>query len=134
MDDAGAPRFASGEIRDRLANERTLLAWLRTALGLMAVGVAIGKFGLFLELAAIEAGPALPPGRLPDPTGSYFAGVGLILLGGIVAALGGWRTRVYARFIDPEGKSPSNAMLAVLTALTVATSLALALYVDHPSW
>jgi putative membrane protein len=30
--------------RDHLANERTLLAWVRTALGLMGLGVMVAKF------------------------------------------------------------------------------------------
>lgn len=34
-------------ISDRLANERTFLAWLRTSLGLIAFGFVIEKFALF---------------------------------------------------------------------------------------
>ena len=32
------------------AAERTLLAWNRTALALMAFGFAIGRFGLFVKM------------------------------------------------------------------------------------
>jgi hypothetical protein len=36
------------------ANERTLLAWIRTGIALMAFGFAIARFGLFLrELASV---------------------------------------------------------------------------------
>ncbi len=31
--------------RDHLANERTYLAWLRSALGVLVLGLAIAKFG-----------------------------------------------------------------------------------------
>ncbi|MGB8329704.1 MAG: DUF202 domain-containing protein [Polyangiales bacterium] len=31
--------------RDHLANERTFLAWIRTALGLVGLGVALERFG-----------------------------------------------------------------------------------------
>ncbi len=31
-------------VRDHLANERTFLAWVRTAIGVMALGVAVAKF------------------------------------------------------------------------------------------
>lgn len=31
--------------RDHLANERTFLAWVRTTLGMLALGVAFAKFG-----------------------------------------------------------------------------------------
>jgi putative membrane protein len=33
--------------RDHQANERTFLAWLRTALALIGLGFAISRFGLF---------------------------------------------------------------------------------------
>ena len=44
--------------RDHLANERTFLAWLRTGVTLMGVGVALVKFGepvsgLFLTIIGI---------------------------------------------------------------------------------
>lgn len=44
--------------RDHLANERTFLAWLRTGVTLMGVGVALVKFkafisGLFLAIIGI---------------------------------------------------------------------------------
>ena len=35
--------YKSGEIRDRLANERTLLAWIRTALAFMAAAIGIDQ-------------------------------------------------------------------------------------------
>ena len=37
---------------DHSANERTFLAWVRTAIAVMAFGFLVEKFDLFLELAA----------------------------------------------------------------------------------
>jgi len=37
---------------DHSANERTFLAWVRTAIGIMAFGFLVEKFDLFLQLAA----------------------------------------------------------------------------------
>ena len=78
-----------GDVRELLANERTLLAWQRTALALIAIGIAIGEFisqlkhlgiplvvfgGAVAGLSyrdwrradeAIAAGAALPASRLP---------------------------------------------------------------------
>lgn len=62
------------------AAERTLLAWLRTGLGLMGVGFAVARFGLFLrEMQATES-------HVPvHSTGiSVWAGVALVALGVVV--------------------------------------------------
>jgi putative membrane protein len=37
---------------DHAANERTFLAWVRTAIAVMAFGFIVEKFDLFLEVAA----------------------------------------------------------------------------------
>jgi putative membrane protein len=62
------------------AAERTLLAWLRTGLGLMGVGFAVARFGLFLrEMQASESHV------LAHGTGfSMWAGVALVALGVVV--------------------------------------------------
>lgn len=36
-------------LRDHLANERTFLAWIRTAIAIIALGFVVAKFGLFLR-------------------------------------------------------------------------------------
>jgi putative membrane protein len=44
---------AEQDPRVYFAAERTFLAWIRTGLGLMGVGFAVSRFGLFLrELSA----------------------------------------------------------------------------------
>jgi putative membrane protein len=48
---------------DHSANERTFLAWVRTAIAVMAFGFLVEKFDLFLELAA----PALSGRTLSLP-------------------------------------------------------------------
>jgi len=40
------------------AAERTMLAWLRTGLTVMAFGFVIARFGLFLQIVAVQA-PAI---------------------------------------------------------------------------
>lgn len=37
------------QLRDHLANERTLLAWVRTAITIMALGFVIAKFGILVR-------------------------------------------------------------------------------------
>lgn len=40
---------ASGATRDLLANERTLLAWVRTAVAIMGLGFVVARFGLLIR-------------------------------------------------------------------------------------
>jgi putative membrane protein len=52
-----APARAGGEarVREHLANQRTLLAWIRTAIALMGLGFVVARFALFLRgLAGAE--------------------------------------------------------------------------------
>jgi putative membrane protein len=62
------------------AAERTLLAWLRTGLGLMGVGFAVARFGLFLrQMQASESHQATHSSGV-----SVWSGVALVGLGVVV--------------------------------------------------
>jgi putative membrane protein len=64
---------------DHAANERTFLAWVRTAIAVMAFGFLVEKFDLFLELASPSlAGRTL---SLPGQRFGNIAGLALIVLG-----------------------------------------------------
>jgi putative membrane protein len=85
---------ASDRIRDHLANERTFLAWLRSAVALLGFGFVVARVGLLLG----EYGPAGPGGPAPPHGGPmrdlWFTGVAFVLAG-IVLIL--WAGRHYAR-------------------------------------
>jgi putative membrane protein len=71
---------AEQDPRVYFAAERTFLAWIRTGLGLMGIGFAVSRFGLFLrQIGAAES-------HLPaHSTGfSLWSGVGLVIFGVIV--------------------------------------------------
>ena len=57
------------------AAERTLLAWNRTSLALMAFGFVIERFGLFVQLFVVERGTA------PERGLSFWVGLAFIVLG-----------------------------------------------------
>jgi putative membrane protein len=65
--------------RTYFAAERTFLAWIRTGLGLMGVGFALARFGLFLrEFQANQHAAPRPSGVSVD------SGVALVALGVLV--------------------------------------------------
>jgi putative membrane protein len=72
---AGPPREAEPDPRFTLANERTFLAWSRTALALVAAGLGIVQL--------------LPPFK-GVPLGRHVVGVPLILLGAVLAVAAYW--------------------------------------------
>ncbi len=71
---------AEKDPRVYFAAERSFLAWLRTGLGLMDIGFAVSRFGLFLrKLRLAETHIASH-----TPGHSLWSGVALVLLGVIV--------------------------------------------------
>lgn len=84
------------------AAERTLLAWVRTALGLIGLGFVVARFGLFLRV--IRAHPDGDPGRhLP----SVVLGLTLSLIGSGVAAVATWQHRRFCRTLGPSDLPPA---------------------------
>jgi putative membrane protein len=111
-------------LRDRLANERTLLAWLRTAVALMGFGLVVARFGVFLDTLALAQGQAGGGGD-----SSRWTGAALLVVGTLVAILDGWRTRAYAREIGVADAPPGDGALVSTTVLVIGLGLGLAVWV-----
>jgi putative membrane protein len=110
--------------RDLLANERTLLAWARTAVALMGLGFVVARFGLAIrELAAAGRRP------LEASRGDSTAfGVALILPGVLLLGLATLR---YRRVADDilHGRVRWGPRLGLpLTGLLVLAGILLAIY------
>ncbi len=108
---------------DYLANERTFLAWVRTAVTIMAFGFVVARFGLLLrELSGSSTGSA-PTAPISEATG-----VLLVLAGSVVLAL------AFARFLRSRDDLQSNRFESrvglewALTSLLVAVGAGVALY------
>ncbi len=69
--------------RERLANERTFLAWIRTSIALMGFGFVIMKFNLFLQQLSFLIDAA----ALPEKTPSANVGVVMVAIGVVIALL-----------------------------------------------
>jgi putative membrane protein len=116
---------------DHAANERTFLAWVRTAIAVMAFGFLVEKFDLFLEIAARSTGTRVPPmgGQLL----ANIAGLLLIALGGVTMVLAIVRFRKTSLDIDSEEKRPGTGerMDIALAGLLVALGAALFVYLSY---
>jgi putative membrane protein len=77
------------------AAERTLLAWNRTGLTIMAFGFVVERFGLFLHLFAAEGAAGLSRGP------SFWIGIAFILLGSGSAAAAVIEFRSVLRTLKP---------------------------------
>jgi putative membrane protein len=103
-----APSGQDATRRTRLANERTFLAWWRTALACEGLAVAIGKV-----LPEVNDGPDWP---------YLVLGTAFALLGSAVAAAGWWRHATVDRLLHggEEVLAPAwlPASLGVVLAVT----------------
>jgi putative membrane protein len=116
---------------DHAANERTFLAWVRTAIAVMAFGFLVEKFDVFLEVAT----PSLAGRQLSIP-GQKFAnlvGLSLILVGTGMVAIAGARFLQIAKQIDDPGQLPGTGskLDVALAALLVLLGCALFFYLSH---
>jgi putative membrane protein len=98
-------------VRDHLANERTLLAWQRTALGVIAIGFLVDRF------AFDDAGHTL--------AGSVL-GLALILLGAVTSVVGAQRFVRTERQIDTQTYRPALFAHLALTGAILVGSVGLA--------
>lgn len=113
--------------RDHLANERTFLAWVRTALGLIGLGFVLARMGLFLrQLAA--ASEAAGSHRIRAHPGSEFLVTGVVFLGigTVVCGWAGYRYRANRRDIDAGRYVAAESSVLALAALVVTGGLVIA--------
>lgn len=75
--------------REHQANERTFLAWLRTAIALIGFGFAIARFGLFLR--ELQSALTHQDASSPSFLSSQGIGVVLVMTGIVVIPLSVWR-------------------------------------------
>ena len=117
---------------DHAANERTFLAWVRTAIAVMAFGFLVAKFNLFLKVAAQSL--ARDGQAIPVPGGGFggVAGIVLILAGTAMVAIAAMRFIHTGRAIDsPEPNVDGTRLDLTLAGLMVLLGIALLAYLAH---
>ena len=91
----------TGHFSDHAGNERTFLAWVRTAIAVMAFGFLVAKFDLFLKIAArsLAVGDRQTV-SLPRADFGGAVGAVLIIAGTVMVALAAVRFVHTRRAID----------------------------------
>jgi putative membrane protein len=117
---------ASDDPRIYFAAERTFLAWIRTGLGLMGVGFAVSRFGLFLrQIRASEIHAAVHATGLSEYSGVALVAVGVVV--NVTAVLQHVRTvRELREGRWVAGRISINAV--VLALLLTAVGIAMGAY------
>lgn len=117
------PRFT-----DHAANERTYLAWIRTAITVMAFGFLLERFDIFIAYASHAAGANMPKLHV---RASEWLGLSLLAFGALlvlVATLSFHRNR--AAIDSKETELYRNAgMERILSGILIAMAVFLVIYV-----
>lgn len=107
------PRFT-------LANERTFLAGIRTAMAFMAAGIALEAFSL---VAASLPGAAPGGETMRTASAAVLIGIGIVIAGG--AFYHWWAVE---RALRDRRPLPVNSLTPLLTLVVIAVSAALLMY------
>jgi putative membrane protein len=112
---------------DHAANERTFLAWVRTAIAIMAFGFLVAKFDLFLRIASESvAAQSLPAG---SQIVGNIAGLLLVGLGSSMMVFATIRFRKTSVEIDAKEVRPGPGARLDITLAMLLLLLGTTLFV-----
>ncbi|GAC1319030.1 MAG: DUF202 domain-containing protein [Acidimicrobiales bacterium] len=119
----------SARVRDRLASDRTLLAWLRTGISLAGLGFVVAKFGLFLKkLDQLALNGSRRVGGTTSV--SAYLGVAIEALAALLIVLGFVQHRelLGQDRVSPGGPRPAEWPMILASAACTLTVVILAVY------
>ncbi|HLO90547.1 MAG: YidH family protein [Chloroflexota bacterium] len=114
------------DAREHLANERTLLAWIRTSIGIMAFGFVVVKFSLFIRQISLLLGKE----NINQPQHGYSSVIGIFLVavGAIVMLLSYLKYKKTEKQLQNGVFKSSSTLILSLTVIILAISVMLILY------
>lgn len=120
MEADNEPREQGGtEIREHLANERTLLSWVRTGVSLISIGLVVERAGALTD-ARMKVG---------STSASELFGLALALLGALTLIIGTVQFLSNRRRILAGDFEPSVAAYLIIVAGSLAFAGAFVVYV-----
>lgn len=110
---------------DHLANERTFLAWIRTAIGIMGFGFVVVKFSLFVKQVSIMLGRET---AIQQKGYSAIIGVILVAVGALTSLLAFINYKKVKRQIETDTYQGSPALITGVTFGMILVSVFLIWY------
>jgi putative membrane protein len=115
-----------GSPTDHLANERTFLAWVRTAIAIMAFGFVVVKFSLFVKQLALLFTDR--PIVVPAKGYSGMIGIVLVVLGASVCLLSYLQYKKTEHQLNNDRYNSKSPLVVWLTIILLVGSVFLVLY------
>ncbi|UPK69318.1 YidH family protein [Chitinophaga filiformis] len=114
-----------GNPSDHLANERTLLAWTRTSIGIMAFGFVVVKFSLFVKQISLVLGKEY----IVHSRGiSALVGILLVAVGAATTVFSYIRYKRTEKQLKEGTYNHSSLLITLLTAFIFLASVLLIVY------
>ncbi|MFV0607137.1 MAG: YidH family protein [Niabella sp.] len=111
---------------DHLANERTLLAWTRTGIAIMAFGFVVVKFSLFVkQLAYLVSGEKV---QVPVNSRSGVYGVVIVIVGALTLIISYVQYKKTEKQLIKGQYQPSSKLILILLLAMLITSVFLIAY------
>ncbi|MGE0578616.1 YidH family protein [Reyranella sp.] len=109
------PKLKTHHVTEHLANERTVLAWVRTSIAVMTFGVALNRFSLFLLEFHRTSASEQAVNRHAETVG-----IALIALGVLIMLGASWHYVHVSQTIDEETYRPRRFMVIGMAFAVVA--------------
>jgi putative membrane protein len=101
------------------AAERTLLAWLRTGLTIIAIGFMVARFGLFIRLLSLQVQPHPHSASLSV---SAILGIAFVVIGSLAIFVSAAQHSRFIATLEPADLPPRySRKAAVVLSVVVGT-------------